>query len=110
MKILIIKINQKTLLILYKHLLFDFTFLKLVLEMSNSIEKLVGQLIIAGFRNKSIKNDSPIVNYIKNFNLAGVILYDIDLEIGGKDLTPGTRNIESPTQLKRAYKASSKYI
>ena len=68
--------------------------------MSNSIEKLVGQLIIAGFRNKSIKNDSPIVNYIKNFNLAGVILYDIDLEIGGKDLTPGTRNIESPTQLK----------
>ena len=68
--------------------------------MSNSIEKLVGQLIIAGFRGKSIENDSPIVNYIKNFNLAGVILYDIDLEIGGKDLTPGTRNIESPTQLK----------
>ena len=68
--------------------------------MSNSVEKLVGQLIIAGFRGKSIKNDSPIVNYIKNFNLAGVILYDIDLEIGGKDLTPGTRNIESPTQLK----------
>ena len=68
--------------------------------MSNSIEKLVGQLIIAGFRGKSIKNDSPIVNYIKNFNLAGVILYDIDLEIGGRDLTPGTRNIDSPTQLK----------
>ena len=37
--------------------------------MSNSIEKLVGQLIIAGFRGKSIKNDSPIVNYIKNFNM-----------------------------------------
>ncbi len=68
--------------------------------MSNSIEKLVGQLIIAGFRGKSIKNDSPIVNYIKNFNIAGIILYDIDLEIGGNNLTPGTRNIESPTQLK----------
>ena len=68
--------------------------------MSNSIEKLVGQLIIAGFRDKSINDGSLIVNYIKNFNLAGVILYDIDLEIGGKDLTPGTRNIESPTQLK----------
>ena len=68
--------------------------------MSNSVEKLVGQLIIAGFRGKSIKNDSPIVNYIKNFNLAGVIIYDIDLEIGGRDLTPGTRNIESPAQLK----------
>ncbi len=68
--------------------------------MSNSIEKLVGQLIIAGFRGKSIKNDSPIESFIKNFNLAGVILYDIDLELGGKDLTPGTRNIESPKQLK----------
>ena len=69
--------------------------------MSNSTEKLVGQLIIAGFRGKSIKDDSPIVKFIKDFNLAGVILYDIDLELGGKDLTPGTRNIESPAQLKR---------
>ena len=69
--------------------------------MSNSTEKLVGQLIIAGFRGKSIKDDSPIVKFIKDFNLAGVILYDIDLELGGKDLTPGTRNIESPVQLKR---------
>ena len=68
--------------------------------MSNSIEKLVGQLIIAGFRGKSIKNNSPIESFIKDFNLAGVILYDIDLELGGKDLTPGTRNIESPKQLK----------
>ncbi|MFL3004695.1 MAG: glycoside hydrolase family 3 N-terminal domain-containing protein [Candidatus Neomarinimicrobiota bacterium] len=72
--------------------------------MSNSIEKLVGQLIIAGFREKSIKNDSPILSFIKNFNLTGVILYDIDLELGGKDLTPGTRNIESPTQLKELTK------
>ena len=54
--------------------------------MSNPIEKLVGQLIIAGFRDKSINDRSLIVNYIKNFNLAGVILYDIELEIGGKDL------------------------
>ncbi|MFL3007031.1 MAG: glycoside hydrolase family 3 N-terminal domain-containing protein [Candidatus Neomarinimicrobiota bacterium] len=72
--------------------------------MSNSIEKLVGQLIISGFREKSIKNDSPILSFIKNFNLTGVILYDIDLELGGKDLTPGTRNIESPTQLKELTK------
>ena len=72
--------------------------------MSNSIEQLVGQLIIAGFREKSIKNDSPILSFIKNFNLTGVILYDIDLELGGKDLTPGTRNIESPTQLKELTK------
>ena len=69
--------------------------------MSNSIEKLVGQLIIAGFRGKTIQSDSPIASYIKDFSLAGVILYDIDLELGGKDLTPGTRNIESPKQLKQ---------
>lgn len=67
--------------------------------MSYTLEQLVGQLIIAGFRGKIIEPKSPIVEYIKDFNLAGVILYDIDLEIGGEKLTPGTRNIESPVQV-----------
>ena len=69
--------------------------------MSESLEQLVGQLIIAGFRGKTVNQKSPIVRYIKNFNIAGVILYDIDLEIGGEKLTPGTRNIESPSQIQK---------
>ena len=64
--------------------------------MSNNIEQLVGQLIIAGFRDSELSNNSAIEQYIKEYNLAGVILYDEDVKIGG----PGTRNIKSPTQLK----------
>ena len=65
--------------------------------MNNELKKLVGQLIIAGFRDNFIDENSKIVNYIKDFNLAGIILYDEDLEIGGI----GSRNISSPNQLKK---------
>jgi len=65
--------------------------------MSKSIKKEIGQLIIAGFRGKSINDKSDIVKFIKNYNLAGVILYDEDLELRG----PGSRNITSPSQLKQ---------
>ena len=68
--------------------------------MRNSLEQLVGQIIIAGFRGKTIEKDSTIASYIIDFNLGGVILYDIDLELSGEKLTPGTRNIESPEQVK----------
>tara|TARA_Y100001934_G_scaffold99902_1_gene122999 strand:+ start:2162 stop:3211 length:1050 start_codon:yes stop_codon:yes gene_type:complete len=64
--------------------------------MSISIEKQIGQLIIAGFRGKTIKHNNKIVNYINDYNIGGVILYDEDLAIGGS----GTRNIESPSQVK----------
>ena len=65
--------------------------------MSKSIKKEIGQLIIAGFRGTSINDKSDIVKFIKNYNLAGVILYDEDLELRG----PGSRNITSPSQLKQ---------
>ena len=64
--------------------------------MSISIERQIGQLIIAGFRGKAIESDSEIANYINEYNIGGVILYDEDLAIGGT----GTRNIESPSQVK----------
>ncbi len=65
--------------------------------MSKSIEQLVGQIIIAGFRGKALEKDSDIARYVTEFNIGGVILYDEDLEIGGD----GTRNIESPKQVKK---------
>lgn len=64
--------------------------------MSNTTEQLVGQLLIAGFRDSELSKSSAIEKYIKTYNLAGVILYDEDVQIGG----PGTRNIKSPKQLK----------
>ena len=65
--------------------------------MSKSIQKEIGQLIIAGFRGNTINKNSDIVEYINKYNIAGVILYDEDLEIGGI----GSRNITSPNQLKK---------
>ena len=61
-----------------------------------SIEQLVGQLIIAGFRGTDALPGSPIAQYIHDYHLAGVILYDEDVRIGGL----GSRNIQSSEQLK----------
>ena len=64
--------------------------------MSITIQQQIGQLIIAGFRGKTVEPGSDIERYIKEYNIGGVILYDEDLAIGGS----GTRNIESPSQVK----------
>ena len=64
--------------------------------MSKTLDQLVGQLIIAGFRNDKVTDSSNISTYIKKYNLSGVILYDEDMEKNGS----GTRNIKSPDQVK----------
>ena len=63
---------------------------------SNSVQKQVGQLVIAGFRSQHAKEDSDVYRFISEYNVGGVILYDEDLDIGG----PGTRNIHSQEQVK----------
>ena len=68
--------------------------------MSKTLDQLVGQLIIAGFRNDKVTDSSNISTYVKKYNLSGVILYDEDLEKNG----PGTRNIKSPNQVKELTK------
>ena len=68
--------------------------------MSKSFEQLVGQIIIAGFRGKTVNENSAIARYINDYNISGVILYDIDLGLGKGELIPGSRNIDSPTQVK----------
>ena len=51
--------------------------------------KEIGNLIIAGFRGSSISENSRIQNWIHDYQLGGIILYDIDLEYNQL----GTRNI-----------------
>ena len=58
--------------------------------------KEIGNLIIAGFRGSSVSEDTPIRDWINDFQLGGVILYDMDLEYNQL----GTRNIRSAEQLK----------
>ena len=67
--------------------------------MSKTLDQLVGQLIIAGFRSDKVSDSSNISRYIKKYNLSGVILYDEDLEKS----EPGTRNIKSPAQVKTCF-------
>ena len=54
----------------------------------------LGQLLIVGFRGSEIDANSKIVKDIKEFNLAGVVLFDYDIESGDFG-----RNIINPNQL-----------
>ena len=42
--------------------------------------KEIGNLIIAGFRGSSVSDDTRIQNWIHDYQLGGIILYDMDLE------------------------------
>ena len=64
--------------------------------MVKTLEQKIGQLIIAGFRDNTISKETDIINYIRNYNISGVILYDEDMEKG----RAGSRNIISQHQLK----------
>ena len=64
--------------------------------MVKTLEQKIGQLIIAGFRDNTVSKETDIINYIRNYNISGVILYDEDMEKSGA----GSRNIISQHQLK----------
>jgi beta-N-acetylhexosaminidase len=77
-----------------------------------SLKKMIGQMIMVGFKEAELKEDCPIVRAIKDFSLGGAILYNIDLKCfleeqkKRPDLTRQEaagicpRNIISPDQLK----------
>ncbi len=61
----------------------------------DSLKKMIGQMIIVGFRGTEITFDSKIAKDIKNGKIGGVILFDKDI------LLKNSRNIESPGQVKK---------
>ncbi len=60
------------------------------------VESMIGQMIIAGFREPEITEDMPIAQSIKSGEVGGVILFDYDIV-----LRSNRRNIISPAQLTR---------
>jgi beta-N-acetylhexosaminidase len=60
-----------------------------------SLEHQIGQMLIVGFRGLQCDDSSLIVQQIKNLNLGGVVLFDVDVPSGST-----TRNIESPPQVR----------
>jgi beta-N-acetylhexosaminidase len=77
-----------------------------------SMRKMIGQMIMVGFKEAELTEDSPIVRAIKEFSLGSVILYNLDLmcfleeQKKRPDMTRHEaagicpRNIISPDQLK----------
>ena len=61
-----------------------------------TIRKIIGQMLIVGFRGTSAPENSYIAKTIENLNLGGVILFDYDVPSGTKG-----RNITSSAQTKK---------
>ena len=62
----------------------------------NELKKMIGQMIVIGFPNESVNENSEIIKQINKYNLAGVILFDIFYNDREKN-----KNISSPEQLQR---------
>jgi len=60
-----------------------------------SLKQKVGQLLMIGFRGYKVANMSHIVRDITEYNLGGVILFDVDVPTGR-----AVRNIESANQVR----------
>lgn len=69
-----------------------------------SVNMMVGQMIMAGFRGLVINDSHPIVEDIVERHLGGVILFDKDVPMNLK-----VRNISSDIQLKRLTDALQSY-
>ncbi|MFH1915572.1 MAG: glycoside hydrolase family 3 N-terminal domain-containing protein [Pseudomonadota bacterium] len=62
----------------------------------DDLDRMVGQMLMTGFRGFTVTPDSPIVRDIRERHLGGVILFDYDVALGSPD-----RNIDSPAQVAR---------
>ena len=60
------------------------------------LKKMIGRMLVIGFPNAKIDKNSQIVKDMKEYDLGGVILFDRDYKDKAK-----TKNISSPTQLKK---------
>lgn len=64
----------------------------------DSIEKMAARMLLVGFRGDTITPDNPVISYLTETKVGGIILFDIDLT-GSKKL--GSRNITSRGQVRK---------
>jgi len=60
----------------------------------SKLKQMIGQMLIIGFDERIINENSPIVKYIQKYNIGGVILFDRFYQYRDK-----IKNISSPKQL-----------
>jgi len=75
-------------------LLFILTIFPLFAQNTQSLKKMIGNMLIVGFEGKSIDKNSQIIQDINKYNLSGVILFDREYKERNV-----TKNIASPHQL-----------
>ncbi len=61
----------------------------------HSLDEMIGQMLMVGFRGTVLNEKSPIVRDITKYHLGSVILFNHDIALGSK-----LRNIENPEQLR----------
>ncbi|PLS76864.1 MAG: glycoside hydrolase family 3 [Chloroflexi bacterium] len=66
-----------------------------VAAQSVSLESMIGQMLMVGFRGLEVHGDSPIIQDIRDRHLGGVVLFDYDVPTQSP-----VRNIQSPDQVK----------
>lgn len=71
-------------------------FIPIAAQSQISLREQIGQMLIIGFKEKTINSKTDIVRYIDQYNIGGVILFDYDVSTKTYD-----RNIENPKQLKQ---------
>ena len=69
-----------------------------------TLEEMVGQMLMIGFRGTSFNAQSPLGEALKQGHLGGVILYDVDVARGG-----ALRNIRSVAQVRDLTAALQEY-
>jgi beta-N-acetylhexosaminidase len=60
-----------------------------------SIEEMIGQMIMVGFRGLTLEAGNPVLEDIRERRIGGVVLFDVDVPSGGT-----VRNIQSPEQVR----------
>ncbi len=68
------------------------------------LKQLIGQMLIIGFEENSINDNTPVSKYIQEYNIGGVILFDRFY----KDRTK-VKNIDSPAQLQKLTSSLQNY-
>jgi len=66
------------------------------IEASNSLDKMIGEMIVLGFRGTEINDSSKIIKDIREYSIGGVVLFDYDVPSKSSP-----RNILSPKQTKK---------
>ena len=97
------KINKHIILILILILcvIFFFSFIfiscgKKITQENTTLDQMIGEKIILGFRGTEINNSSKIVKDINELNIGGIILFDYDVPSKSSP-----RNIINPKQTKK---------